>query len=368
MEMDTIQKEQVESLIAAYLSKKAIEEDLHQLKTWIDIDPEHYRYFQTSVNIRQGINPVFDPDTINVEAAEKKVRKKIDKNSPIQTILLYWQRIAAIIAIPLLLFSFYLAKKNTMNETMTSEYHEVSAPSGMLSQLTLPDGSKVWLNGGSSLKYPMHFDKGKRNIELNGEGYFEVEADKKNPFVLQTRQMTLTATGTAFNVDAYAIDSTTTVTMINGKIDVAFVNSPPITMQPGERASYNNRTLKKTIERNNPAPETKKKQENSNAGESAPDNDIYKWYAWKDGLMIFRDDPLAYVFKRLELTFNVSIIIKDAEIADALYRATFEKESLGEILHLLELTAPIQFEYAKRTRTANNHFDKLKIYVHKRVN
>jgi hypothetical protein len=88
---------------------------------------------------------------------------------------------------------------------------------------------------------------------------------------------------------------------------------------------------------------------------------------WKDGLLIFRDDPLSYVFKRLELTFNVNIIIKDVEIADALYRATFEKESLDEILRLLELTAPIEFEYTKRTQTADNHFDKLQIDVHKRM-
>ncbi|MDR2683159.1 MAG: DUF4974 domain-containing protein [Dysgonamonadaceae bacterium] len=94
--------------------------------------------------------------------------------------------------------------------------------------------------------------------------------------------------------------------------------------------------------------------------------DTYKWCAWKDGLMIFRDDPLSYVFKRLSRTFNVDIRIKDPAIASDAYRATFEDESLDEILRLLEKTAPIHFVQHKREMNANNRYVRKQIDVYRR--
>ena len=224
------------------------------------------------------------------------------------------------------------------------EYQEVKSPHGTFSEVRLPDGTNVWLNGGSTLKYPLTFRKGERDVFLSGEGYFEVHSDKENPFIVKTGQITLRATGTAFNVEAYGSDSITAVTMVNGKIDVAFGNSSPVAMVPGERASFNNLTKQCLIAKTDP----------------------YKWYAWKDGLMIFRDDPLSYVFKRLGLTFNVNIELKDPSLANAPYRATFEYESLDEILRLLEMSAPLHFKQNKRVKDRNNAYEKQTIEVYKR--
>ena len=99
-------------------------------------------------------------------------------------------------------------------------------------------------------------------------------------------------------------------------------------MVPGERASFNNLTKQCLIAKTDP----------------------YKWYAWKDGLMIFRDDPLEFVFKKIGQTFNVNITVRDSAIAKQLYRATFEHESLDEMLNLLKLTAPIQYKNTAETR------------------
>jgi ferric-dicitrate binding protein FerR (iron transport regulator) len=340
-----LNENQIELLITACLTGKATGEEQLLLRTWVHATPEHLRYYQDFVNIWQGTHPAFDPERIDVLKAEKQVVARISETRLVKKLWHYWQHIAAFMLIPLLALSVYLLvnqRTNVPDEEIV--YQELKSPHGMFSQVDLPDGTKVWLNGGSALKYPVKFRPGQRHVFLEGEGYFEVRSDKKNPFVVKTAQMTLTATGTKFNVDAYMTDSMTAVTMVEGIVDIAFGKATSITLNPGERALYNNLTLKESVFKTDP----------------------YKWYAWKDGLMIFRDDPLQYVFKRLEQTFNVYVVIKDATIADERYRATFEDESLDEILRLLEMSAPIRFVQPKRTQNANHYYEKQQIEVYKR--
>ena len=339
-------KDRIQSIITAYLSNHATAEERRELEDWVKQSPENNRYFQEMRNIWQVMNPPFNPSEIDVYAAEKNILANIaaTKRNITRTLLLYWQRIAAILVIPLLILCTYLYLNKESDLYDTIEYQEVKSPHGTFSEVRLPDGTNVWLNGGSSLKYPLAFRKGERDVFLNGEGYFEVHSDKENPFIVKTDQITLRATGTAFNIEAYNTDSITAVTMVNGKIDVAFGNSSPVAMVPGERASFNNQTKQCLIAKTDP----------------------YKWYAWKDGLMIFRDDPLSYVFKRLGLTFNVNIDLKDPSLANAPYRATFEYESLDEILRLLEMSAPLHFKQNKRVKDKNNTYEKQTIEVYKR--
>lgn len=334
----------IDFIIAACLADKATKEEAEYLENWIKVSPDNLQYYQECLNIWQLAHPAFGLKTIDVSSAEKKVMKQINKTSVFIRFFVYWQRIAAVLVIPLFIMCVYFLVNKSAEMYSEIDYQEIKAPHGTFSQIKLPDGTDVWLNGGSSLKYPILFKHGERKVVLNGEGYFEVRADKENPFIVETRALRLVATGTAFNIEAYEKDSLTAVTMVIGKVDVTFNRSAPIALKPGERANYNNVTNKCKIIPTEP----------------------YKWYAWKDGLMIFRDDPLEYVFKRLGQTFNVDIQIKDSGIANALYRATFEEESLEQILHLLELTAPIRFELHARGKLANNYFEKQRIEVYKR--
>jgi len=341
-----IDNNQIERLVTALLEGKASVEEKEFLTEWVKVDPENYRYFRKLINIHQALNPAFNPKEIDMDSAEKKVLSHIrQKKSPTTILWTYWQRIAAVLIIPLLLLSVYLMTDKDQTQTGETEYQTIKVPYGMTSQLNLPDGSLVWLNGGSSLEYPVRFKEGERNVKLNGEGYFEIESDKKNPFIVKTATTTLVATGTSFNINAYDIDTITAITLVDGIVDVKFGNANPINMKPGEHANFNNKSLKCILTKTDP----------------------YKWYAWKDGMLIFRDDPLSYVFKRLQIIFNIDIKIKNPGITDALYRATFEGESLSEILRLLEMSAPIKFVYQTREKTTDNHYEKQQIEVYRRV-
>lgn len=337
------EKDHIQPIITAYLSGKATAEERRGLEEWVKQSPENDRYFQEIRNVWQVMHPAFNPSEIDVFAAEKNIFANIaaTRRNITRTLLLYWQRVAAILVIPLLLLCSYLYLNKESAVDVPIEYQVVKSPHGTFSEVRLPDGTNVWLNGGSSLKYPLAFGKEERNVFLNGEGYFEVHSDKDHPFIVKTGQITLRATGTAFNIEAYDRDSITAVTMVNGKIDVAFGNSSPVTMIPGERASFNNLTKQCLIAKTDP----------------------YKWYAWKDGLMIFRDDPLWYVFKRVGQTFNVNIQLKDSSLANAPYRATFENESLDEILRLLKMSAPIRFKKIERTINSCGTYERQEIEV-----
>ncbi|MDR3268942.1 MAG: DUF4974 domain-containing protein [Tannerella sp.] len=341
-----VNENQIALLITACLTGKATAEEQRRLAAWENENPEHLRYRQDFVNLWQITHPAFDPEGIDVEKAGNSLRQRISEPGLVKKLWIYWQRVAAVILIPLLLLSVYLYLDDGPADVPEStEYQELRSPHGMYSKVDLPDGTGVWLNGGSVLRYPLKFRPGQRRVTLEGEGYFEVCSDSKNPFVVETNRMTLTATGTAFNIQAYATDSITAVTMAEGTVDVVFGKASRMTLKPGERALYNSQSDRETVAVTDP----------------------YKWCAWKDGLMIFRDDPLCDVFKRLEQTFNVDIVIKDRAIAGERYRATFEDESLDEILQLLKMSAPIRFVRHKRTMTPNHRHEKQRIEVYQRT-
>lgn len=340
----------IDIIISKFLSKEATEEEIKMLDSWISDNPENRKSYLAQKNIWDNTHPAFDPDEIDVTSAHEKVMNQIlqrDEKVPVRTgalIMHYWQQIAAVLLLPLLILSGYLYFKPSPQ--MAETYQELFTPYGTWSAVNLPDGSKVWLNAGSSLKYPARFGGKERIVALQGEAYFEVESDKEHPFVVKTEKLTVKATGTAFNVNAYALDSITAVTLVHGKVAVTLGTNKSVALSPGEKIDYNRATSLYSVNKTS----------------------TYKWCSWKDGVLIFRDDPLEYVFKRLGQTYNVEFILKDAALGKYSYKATFEGESLNEILRLLEMSAPIHCKEISNRKGGDEKFEKQRIEVSKTGN
>lgn len=337
----------IELLISKYLSKEATLEEIKMLESWISASSENHKSFLVQKNIWEVGHPAFNPDEIDIESAHKKIMEQIHyKNRsasvrPISSFMHYWQQIAAILLLPLLILSTYLYFKP--DSRIVESYQELFTPYGTWSVVNLPDGSKVWLNAGSSLKYPTLFNGKERIVSLQGEAYFEVESDSKHPFIVETGKLTVEATGTAFNVNAYAPDNIAAVTLVKGKVAVTLDKTKTVSLSPGEKIDYNQTTSLYNVHKTN----------------------TYKWCSWKDGILIFRDDPLEYVFKRLGQTYNVEFVLKDTELGKYTYKATFEGESLNEILRLLEMSAPIRCKEISNRSNNNRKFEKQRIEVSK---
>lgn len=343
-----MQNSSIDILISRLLSNNITDDERKVLDEWLSESPDNKKYLGQLINIWQSSHPAFDPEEIQMESAIRDIHHKIEAAGSLSQgksfkILVWWQRIAAVLFIPVFVLMGYLLSRDTDFNPQTA-YQEVFSPYGVRSKISLPDGSSVWLNSGSKLKYPIEFKSGSRNVSLTGEAFFEVRSDKKNPFVVHTEQMKVEATGTAFNVEAYETDTIVAVTLVHGKVDVDISGRRKLDMQPNQRICFNNLSNKYELST----------------------VDTYKWIAWKDGVLAFRDDRLDYVFKKIGLMYNVEISVKDVDIASQLYRATFEGESLDEILNLLKLSAPIRYEYTKRVKSESGAFTKEKIEVYKR--
>ncbi|MDU1905522.1 MAG: FecR family protein [Dysgonomonas sp.] len=338
--MTKLNDEIIEQLITKYLAGEISSEEKEILEKGLDENEEYRKLFYHLKNIWEVANPPFNPNDIDTSKAYENIKPHIRKKSKKVDFIIYWQRIASIMLLPLLALSAYFILKDSGKIEYSETFQEIFTPYGSRSLIDLPDGSKVWLNAGSSLKYPIKFTDNSRKVFLEGEGYFEVQSDKENPFIVQTKSMDIKATGTKFNIEAYKNDTTTAVTLVSGAVDILFGKKEE-SLSPGERIHYNNQ----------------------NSSYKVKQTDTFKWCSWKDGIYAFRNDPLADVFKKLGQTYNIDFIIKDKEIAQYVYRATFEGESLDQILHLLQVSAPIRY---KKIREKNdNYYEKQIIEIYK---
>ncbi len=255
-----------------------------------------------------------------------------------------FSRIAAVLLIPLLLalgflyfqFNEYLLQKDV--------YVEITSPAGARTHLDLPDGSDVWLNGGSQIRYPSVFNK-HRKVELKGEAFFKVKSDKENPFLVSADKIIVEATGTEFNVWAY--DDEPEVKVILKKGNVAVLNdrhSELKKMEAGHQLNY----LKR----------------NGAMGYSKINAEDYA--GWIQGKLIFRNASMAEVVSRMEHWYGIEIEIVDPELMQLHFRATFINENIEEAFKLLQSTATFNYRFAKRQNRKDGSFENAKIVLTKK--
>jgi ferric-dicitrate binding protein FerR (iron transport regulator) len=258
-----------------------------------------------------------------------------------------FNKIAAILIIPLIVFSLYLYRNNGgafQDKEITCS--EVYAPQNSRLKIQLPDGTQAWLNHGSSLKYPQQFANETRQVQLTGEGYFQVEKDQNKPFIVQTGNLEIRVEGTAFNVSAYKDDNSITTTVAEGKVALQ------------ESAGNNQKNTITTL--------TAKQQSvfNKSSRQTKINQvDPKKYVSWKDGKLMLIDDPMARVKKKLERWYNVEVKIVDPKAYDYKYTATFTHESIEQAMKYLSMAAPISYEIKMGEKQPDNTFSKRKVLI-----
>lgn len=248
-------------------------------------------------------------------------------------------------AIIIVLIGFWFGGHNLTGDKEL--YTEIRAPYGSRIKFDLPDGSHGWLNSGSSLRFPLKFAGRQRKVFLDGECYFNVRHNRNKPFIVETKKIRVVALGTVFDVQAYnnAV-STEEVTLVNGQVMVnrklpggAYKNI--ISLKPGEHINLNTHTGKIRL----------------------TDQTTDKYTSWKDGKLIFRNDPLSRVITTLEKYYNVNIEVKDKQLYRYHFHATFEDETLFEALRLLKLSSAIDYKICKRKKNADRTYSKRKVIL-----
>jgi ferric-dicitrate binding protein FerR (iron transport regulator) len=347
--MGISQEEHILDLIIRYLECRAAREEISELSEWIKYSEANKAYYEQVINIWDASSKNIDVKKINPSRAWKEVNKKTGTRTLRSKVWLYWQRAAAIIIIPFalgVLFFSYQKEELEVNLIQEPVYNEVYAAFGTRSALKLADGSLVWLNSGSSLRYPDRFINKERVVFLSGEAYFEVESDEEKPFIVETPTISVVATGTKFNVLDYSDEQYAEVTLIEGEVDVnkpGSIKNPEVlsNLDVNQHMWYDKGTGLTEVQI----------------------DETYKYISWKDGKLIFRNEPMGEVVRKIGQVFNVDIEIHDPKLKEYRYWATFQDESLEEILKLLSQSSPIDYKELKREPLADGYFPKKKVIL-----
>lgn len=228
--------------------------------------------------------------------------------------------------------------KTLVPETLqTVQMQKVITPHGAKTNFQLPDGSIVWLNSGSELSFPSAFGE-TRPVTLTGEAFFEV-GKSAEPFIVSTLYGKVEVQGTSFDVKAFP-DEGLQATLVDGAVKVKGINSgKEVALRPGQQANFSGGKM----------------------AVSKVQTDLFT--SWKEGKLIFRDEQLPLVAKRLERWYNVKIeLAGDSRLSEIRYNGTLEMESFSEVLQLLKVTAPIDYTYNEKTRTIKITYKQQRTY------
>lgn len=244
-----------------------------------------------------------------------------------------WVKVAAIITMGLLFSAglyFFLRQRTDRHFFPLQAERRMEKrtnPSGQKSVLLLSDGTKVWLNAASRITYPSSFDgRSTRDVHLEGEAFFDVARDENKVFIVHTSSIKIKVLGTSFNVKSYAEEKTIETTLIHGSVrieqsNVNGVRIGVVELKPNQRAVFN------------------KESGLINIKQVVADNNI----SWKQEKLVFDEESIDNVILQMERWFNVKIHVQNRGKLDCKLTASIEKESLEDVLKLLETSHKIKY-------------------------
>lgn len=235
--------------------------------------------------------------------------------------LLRW---SAILLLPLL--SAYLTWTFTRPADLQDSPVTIATGYGEKAEVTLPDGSRVWINSGSRLTYDSRFNRKRRDLQLTGEAYFEVVPNSRKPFVVQTADLEVEALGTSFSVTDYDDESFATSVLLEGKVHV----------RAGEQERFLTDNHRATLY----------KASHTLATDAVRAADFM---VWKDGYLYFENCSFDEIARRLSRMFNVEIRFHSEKLKTLHFTGTLGNSSIRNVLDILSLTSPMRYEMSGTT-------------------
>ncbi len=317
-----------EELILKILSNEATDAEKKDFKKWIDLSEKNQKTFLQMKRLWSDSEEIHDYYKINQEKAWNRVHQKT-KPQPKRRILLPLLKIASVILIAysLGILTMYFVKSNESPEKAVNHEIYVKAPKGAKSEIELSDGTKVWLNSGSEIHYPALFSQNQRNVYLVGEAYFEVEKNKKAPFLVHTDAIDVKVLGTHFNVRAYPKEDITETILLEGAVTVNKKGSAQtIQLKPNEKATLRKGEQQLTVSKN-------------------IDTELYT--VWKNKTLTFKREDLGTVIEKMKHWYNIPIIIKNDDLKKEKVTGSFEGETVEQALTALKLSISLTYEMKK---------------------
>lgn len=294
-----------QELLGKYLSGNASREEKKLIIDWVKSDDANKAKLQS-------MRKLYDITLWQItETKEKKANKRA---------ILY--RVLSIASVFLLLLgsSIYITYLHRQLPDIIMQ--TIHVPAGQRVELSLSDGTNVWLNAGSTFSFPTNFSSEKREVSLDGEGYFHVKHNNGIPFIVNTSSYDIKVLGTEFNVVAYDKSPLFEVSLVNGLVEVfSDATKENIQLQPNKRIYKENDKLQ--IE----------------------DIGHLDYLLWKEGIISFDDEAVDVVISKLELYFDIKIIVQNEEFKKKRYTGKFRtKDGVEHILKVFQLKDKFNYE------------------------
>lgn len=353
--------EKLAVLISRHLAGETSEEEQKELFDLLKDQPEQQYFLDLLGNYWTSGNSTFAEDETNTdehfnhilaladetESANEQQINAPKSNSSFRRKIYLWSAAAAACA-AVLLGIYRYSEKQAQPIAAISHKNEVSAKSGAKSRLTLPDGTKVWLNAESRITYNSSFNSKFREVELEGEAFFDVVKNAQRPFIVHTSGIDIKVLGTAFNVKSYPKESTIEATLVRGLIEVIKKDEPTgprVLLQPHEKLIYNKEKDSLKLA----APSTTISKTPSQdifimpVPKSLPDSAM-KETSWVYDKLIFDGDKFQDLAVKMERWFDVKIIFLSDKVMNYRFKGVFKNETIEQALNALQLTASFKYK------------------------
>jgi len=357
------------NLIAKKLSGEASDAELLVLEKLLRDNPDLHYPVQTIMDLwiseaplNQEAHEAFQRHVERMKDLKIDFTLQAEEESLVQTTRFnsrigLWPALAVVVVIGALYFGIRSTESQPAAPQISVKeapkaISQISTRNGFKTNLILPDGTKVWLNAGSTLIYDSSFGKTIREVNLSGEAFFDVTKNKEKPFLIHASNINIKVIGTAFNVRSYPTDKTLEASLIRGSIEVTFKDRPDkkIILKPNEKIVVDNKLLAEDIENPNQNKPDKSSQVHG-VGVKKLTHEIKTGTiietSWVENKLIFQDESFEEIARMLERWYGVSIIFKNNQLKDNHLTGSFRNETIIQALDAMKFTATFNYEIDK---------------------
>jgi transmembrane sensor len=340
------------ALIIKFLTNDISDNEINVLKVWLEKDPANRLIFDKENELWQesGIKTKsYDFDTENAWL-DISAQLGIEKNRIKHVVILNKNKFRIFMAaasvaflIAIAGFTIWFTKGRSDNQILVATT-SVFTNEGDKSHILLPDSTVVYMNSESSIEYSNGYNINERNVKLKGEAYFDVHTNPEKPFVVHLNNISVSAKGTKFNVLSYAGEDRTEITLEEGLIQIAVRGQETIEVKPGQQFVLYSKTNKTLVR----------------------DVSTEAYTSWKENKLRFIDTPFEEVLRKLGRRYNVVFEVRNRDLFELKYTATFIDESIEDVMMMLKAVSPITYKINYRTTLNDKQYLKPKIVLGKR--
>ena len=299
----------MKELLLKYINGDCTDREKADIVSWLDSDPVNMKEYLALRKLNDITIWQANTDVVQQKKTKEKIFSGAWNKYYIEII-----KIAAVFLIAILASRYFLPEIVPQNSGLAMQTLHV--PAGQRAELTLEDGTKVWLNAKTTLTFPNHFSEKNREVKLDGEGFFDVAHNKARPFIVNTEKYNVKVWGTKFNLMAYSDNEAFETALLEGSVEVLKPgHKNGVMLKPNEQIFYRDGNMVIASIKN------------------------MDQFLWRDGIISFDNETFTELAEKLELYFDLDIDVKNDQLID--YRCTGKfrmKDGVEHILKVLQLS------------------------------